>query len=246
MFFVIVMIVLVIILVAGASAVLRKEGNILSYLQIVIGVVGILVTIWYGSGKKDPTEAADQNPYSDVEETKFGIESGGYTPEWTDEGSDTKEIPDDTDDDIIIDNISLIDLEPYKFESRSSNGPFGKEYGIKDIFGNQYSTAIVAYMSREDGVHSETYRINGKYKTFRFTIAIPEGSKGSKYSGSVIIKTDNKKVFELGTLTADTESKEYTISLSGVEDLTIEMYGDHNMAPGGISIIMCNPTLEVE
>lgn len=98
-------------------------------------------------------------------------------------------------------------------------------------------------MARDDGKYSMTYRLDGKYTKMTAIVAVTDRSKGSKYKGTIYIYADGKKVVDYPSISSKFESKKIKVSLKGVRDLKIEMYGAGNMGITGIHVLLAEPTL---
>lgn len=218
-----------------------KYGSVIIILIIFVSIVCVL----HFNHDNDPVSEGN------------GGDNGSAPETVSDTSVNDKDIEEDIGDDnpeesvsetsMISKQISLLQLEPYTFSPGSGLGlPFEEENNPKDIFGNQYHTALRAYMSMTDGEYYRIYRLNREYDVFSFTLAIPDSSRGSEYTGDLFIYTDNNQVKKITGIKSDTDSTHIEIPVRGVNDLKIEMYGDGNITLNGISVMMCDPTLTVE
>lgn len=114
--------------------------------------------------------------------------------------------------------VALADINAYM-------GRLNRSEYIEDNMGNVYQACFVAYGEKEEA----TYDIGMEYKTIEGTIAVTKADVNDALFydnyASIVIKGDNKILYEENLLTVSTKPYDISIDISGVTDLTIEMKG---------------------
>lgn len=221
----------------------KKVRTFVASALAIIAVLGLIVVIMF-------------NEYTDGSQTpsRFAISTteDGNDNDLGDEDS-IKAIPsrETNEDDPLtsektITEVSLLDLKPYTCKPPKSDAlgyPLCAEYDVVDVFGTYYAESLRGYMSKEDGEHSMTYKLNGAYDKLSFTVTTWDENLGSIYTASIYLYVDGEKKVDMPRIESDDESQYIEIELKGKDQLKIEMYGSGNMGNEGISALMCNPTL---
>ena len=158
----------------------------------------------------------------------------------TDEPADAEETPSPTNNN---EEISLLDLEPYAYEPSADYYPLSDEYNVQDVFGNEYSEVYRAYMEREAGKFSMTFRLNNEFRKLKGIVTVSKKSRGSNYKGSFYLYVDGKREISMKSIASDSDPKPIEVDLTGVTDLKIEMYGNGNMGNDGIDVMLAEPIL---
>ena len=237
------------IIIAAFVAFVYKKAHMLAFVGIVATVIIAAVTMAYE--KKEDGALPPSLPSNSWEEeldggesepdSTGGLEEGESEPDSTGELEGGETNPGSTGEGLERreTEVSLFNLEPYTFTPESMLGdyPFFTEYNVNDIFGNSYTRAYSAFMTMEEGERSMTFDLGKKYDTFAFTLAILESGKGKKGEGAVYIYADGITILEREHITSSYRTEPITLSVSNVNDLTIEMYS------GNYTILMCEPVL---
>lgn len=93
----------------------------------------------------------------------------------------------------------------------------------EDIFGTVYYHYIASNGNGNFTKASCTYRIDGKYKSMTGTFFVP--TSNAKVKRYVCITGDNNILYE-NYVKGGSDSLYFSIDLTGVKDLTLEMHGD--------------------
>lgn len=121
--------------------------------------------------------------------------------------------------------IDLATLEPYR---TSHEGYFSSK--VTDNLGNEHLSGLhggVRYGKYDDGVYN-LYYINSQYTTLTGTMVVRFDDRDDNGTATVIISGDNTVLMQ-ESYTADMKPKDFSIDVSNVEDLKIELYGDYGM-----------------
>ncbi len=116
-------------------------------------------------------------------------------------------------------SISLLSLEPY------TSMPFQEaDYSIEDLYGTKYNCAIYTWEEKENGPTYCTYRLNSAYSELRFVSGVVSWGRGVQGTASILIVGDGKELYSR-ELTCESDSLDVKLDVSGIKDLTIELYG---------------------
>lgn len=114
---------------------------------------------------------------------------------------------------------SLLSLTPW------TNMPFIEaNYIMEDIFGTQYDNCIYSMEEKSDGKGYCTYRLNYEYTNLQFISGIVSYGRGDPGTATIRVLGDGEELYSR-ELTCESESVEVILNVSGVKDLTIELYG---------------------
>ena len=132
--------------------------------------------------------------------------------------------------------VSLADIEPYYqttwFPSVSRE--------VKDNFGNVYDWAFIVGGAFSD---SATYSVKKNYTTLSATVAVPNGNYSADMNGTVTISGDGRILWQKTGIDALTKPESFTVDISGVEDLTIELSGDL-YALSSVAVMIADVTIQ--
>ena len=145
-------------------------------------------------------------------------------------------------------HVLLTNLKPWTYtggRSFNGSGTLTERANVEDIFGNKYQIAFITQENKSNGERSQTYRLDGQYNTLDFTIAISDlSTRGKVGNGSIYVIGDGRLLFSRTDITAEFESEYVSIDISGIKDLTIEMYGSRNLDyQYTLYLMMCDPYL---
>ena len=132
--------------------------------------------------------------------------------------------------------VSLMSLTPY-YVGKNKIELFTKP--IKDIMGNQYSGGgIRGYMEPNTDDCFAIWDIGRSYSLLTATCIVRERDKGSRHEASFRIYGDNVLLYEQKGITGMTKPFQFSVDLTGVTDLKIELFGNGNMSTSGINAVL--------
>lgn len=127
--------------------------------------------------------------------------------------------------------VLLTKMEPVFYENLFH--PTSKE----DILGEQYDNVFYSFRRFLMGEQSMTYFLEKKYSKLDFKLGVNAGSKGEPGFGSLFIYADGKKIVNEPAIPCNFVTQDYSVDLTGVNYLKIEMYAND------VSVLMIEPTL---
>lgn len=145
-----------------------------------------------------------------------------------------------------------IDCEVKRTEMRNLSPYMEGEFGLRhmetaeDTLGNIYGWCLEGHMDVEDGGAYEVYYLaENNYKVLTATVAVmkPWSSIDEQRVGIIRIYGDDRLLWADTSIKSRTKPYMIEVSVDGVKELKIEMYGDGNMGNTGIHVLLCEPML---
>ena len=138
----------------------------------------------------------------------------------------------------------LMFLTPYYI----SSGVEIVQKPIRDTMGNRYSSCIRGYNSPEEAYKYNSdccaiWDIGGRYTSLEATCIVREKDRGTRHEASFKIYGDGKLLYEKSGISGMTKPFPVQVSLRGVTDLKIVLYGSGNMGTAGINAVLADVTI---
>lgn len=137
----------------------------------------------------------------------------------------------------IPDVVDLTTLNPYY----TKTDDLYVSQQIVDTLGNVYATGLQSWWCHSEP-QSNTYYINGNYSLLTATVIVDEMSKGSKELASIYIYGDDNCLYSVD-VTSDQKPFEIAVDITGVTDLTIDMFGRGYIGFDSMHATLCNVML---
>ncbi len=135
--------------------------------------------------------------------------------------------------------ISLLTLEETEKVGRLTVGTENENYKIEDSEGNTFKDYIVTLLFNQEN-NSISYNLDKKYAILTGKIGVSKAQENSKAVGNpkVNIYGDDKIIYSSNNLDNKSKTKDFSIDVSNVKKLKIEIISDYNM-----EIFMAEPKL---